>query len=130
MTNIFAWIYVVLAALMILPFLVRWLNKRFIKSEALGKQLNKYGFLHKVFGVLLVVTILINAIFVFDSWCLHAGTILVLWTVFTSLAAASFYIFKKKWLFVLHRVTAILLILMLLCQLIFPTPFCELLRLL
>lgn len=130
MNGSWTWIHVTLAALMLLPFLMRWLNKHFIKSEGLGKQLNKYRFLHNVFGVLLVGSILIYAIFVFDSWCLHSGTLLVLMAVLTGLAAASFYIFKKKFLFMLHRIIAILLILMLLFQLIFPEALCTLLDIL
>ncbi len=121
MYRLFGWINVALVVLMISPFFVRWLNKKYIKNDMLKTQLFKYRIFHKVFGVLLLASIITHAILALGTWQWHTGTVLGITAVVTALAAVSFYTFKKKWLFVLHRVLAALLILLLLVHLIFPS---------
>lgn len=121
MYRVFGWINVALVILMILPFLVRWLNTRYIKNDMLKKQLNKYRFMHKVFGALLLASIVTHAILALGTWQWHTGTILGISAVLAVIAAILFYTFKKKWLFILHRVLAVILIALLLVHLIFPS---------
>ena len=121
MYRLFGWINVALVILMIAPFFVRWLNKKYIKNDVLKIQLFKYRVLHKVFGVLLLASIIIHAVLALGTWQWHTGTVLGITAIVTVLAAVSFYTFKKKWLFVLHRVLAVLLILLLLVHLIIPS---------
>ena len=121
MYRVFGWINVALVILMILPFFVRWLNTRYIKNDMLKKQLNKYRFMHKVFGGLLLASIVTHAVLALGTWQWHTGTILGISAVLAVTAAILFYTFKKKWLFILHRVLAVILIALLLVHLIFPS---------
>ena len=121
MYRVFGWINVALVVLMLAPLFLRWLNRKYIKNDMLKKQLNKYRVLHKVFGGLLVASIVTHAFLALGTWQWHTGTVLGITAGVTVLAAVAFYTFKKKWLFVLHRVLAVLLVLLLLVHLIFPS---------
>ena len=120
MYIILGWVNVALVAVQLLPFIVRRLNKYFIKSSALTKQINKYRVLHRILGGLLLVGTIIHGVLALGVLRLHTGTLLGAAAVLTVLIGAAFLVFKKKWLLALHRISALLVILMVLVHLIFP----------
>ena len=123
MYKIFGWINVALVIIMISPFVLRWINAHAFKvpKAASTKLVNALRTLHKILGGLLLASAVTHAILALSAWQWHTGIILGIAAELAAIFAVMFYIFKKKWLFLTHRIIAGVVILLLLVHLIFPS---------
>lgn len=123
MYKIFGWLNVSLVVIMISPFILRWINTHVFKSPnpALAKIVKFLRTLHKILGGLLLASAITHAILALSAWRWHTGIILGITAELAAIFAVLFYIFKKKWLFLTHRIIAVVAILLLLVHLIFPS---------
>ncbi len=123
MYKIFGWINVAIVIIMISPFILRWLNSHVFKSDkpALAMIVNMLRTLHKILGGLLFASVITHAVLALGAWRWHTGIILGIAAATAAILAIMFYIFKKKWLFLTHRILAGVAILLLLVHLIFPS---------
>jgi len=119
MYKLFGWINVCIAAMMIMYQIFAFINRRYIKNEAITKQLNTYRFMHKVFGGLLIAGTIVHAVLALGAWSFNAGMLSGIAAVLAVLAAIGFYAAKKKALFIIHRVFAAAFVVLMLVHLIF-----------
>ena len=116
------WLNIGLIAVMTSPFWLRFLSKRIprLRSEAYRGAIKFLRAIHKPLGAAILVIALIHGYLAWGTLRLHTGTILWLSVLITALLGASFYLFKKKQLFVWHKRMALLVVLLLTVHLLFP----------
>lgn len=123
MYAVFGWINISLITLMLLPFAIFNLNSLLFKKKVsvylkLAKFLRK---LHRYLGIPLVISVIYHGFLALGSFRLHTGTILGIMLIVVAIFGMIFILFKKKWAFKTHKLLAILLMLLLILHLIFPS---------
>ena len=128
MYRIFGWINVAVVAVMIAPFVLRWISLRLGKSKqsAVNKCFRFMRRLHKPLGGLLFASALVHAVLVLSGWRLHTGTILGFIVIIISIFGLLFFAVKKKWVVSTHKIFAYILIALVLVHLIFPSAIYQL----
>lgn len=123
MYKILGIVNVVLLAVMTSPFWLRVLNDRLfhIKGEALGKGIKVLRKIHKPLGALIIVIAMIHGYLALGTIRLHTGLLVLVAILVTASLGGSFYLFKKRNLFLWHRRMVLIVILLLLLHLFFPS---------
>lgn len=130
MFSFLGWLNVVLLGIIILPYILVFFNKKFIKTKnpsfrAFLKFLRK---LHKPLGLLLLSLALIHGYLALGRIALHTGSLLYLAIFITALLGSSFYKLKKKPLFTWHKRMAFIVILLLILHKFYPSALWHLLN--
>ena len=76
---------------------------------------------HKPLGIAILVLAIVHGILALGALRLHTGTIAGIMLIATAALGGSFYLLKKKPLFIAHRTMALLFVLFVLVHLIFPS---------
>ncbi len=122
MVSFLGWLNVTLLGLIVLPYILNVLNRKFLKTKnsdfkTLIKFLKK---LHKPLGIGLAVVALIHGYLALGAIRLHTGTLLYIFMFLTVILGGAFYKLKKKKLFVSHKRLALITVLLLLLHIFYP----------
>lgn len=122
MVSFLGWLNVVLLSLIVLPYILNLLNRKFIKTknENFKKLIKFLKKLHKPLGVILAVIALVHGYLGLRAIRLHTGTLLYVCMFSTVALGGAFFKFKKKQLFVWHKRMALLTVLLLLLHIFYP----------
>lgn len=117
------WLNVGLLTVMTAPVWLRFLNRHTLrlKGGAYGKTIKFLRALHKPLGAAVIVIAVIHGYLALGALRLHTGTILWLSIFVAAVLGASFYYTKKRPLFLWHRRWVLLVLLLLLIHLLFPS---------
>lgn len=130
MYSFLGWLNVVLLGIIISPYVLVFINKKFVKSKsssfrAFLKFLRK---LHKPLGLTLLVIGLIHGYLALGRISLHTGSILFLGIFITASLGGSFYKLKKRPLFTWHKRLAFIVVILLFLHILYPSAFFYLLN--
>ena len=117
------WLNVVLLAVMTSPFWLRFLNNRFfhLRGGTYGKTVKVLRTIHKPLGGAILIIALLHGYLALGALRLHTGVFVWL-SIFTmAVLGLSFYLTKKRSLFVWHRRIALVVLFFLLVHLFFPS---------
>lgn len=123
MYRLLGWLNIFMTIVIIMPFILRKIDRLFLKNKSIS-YLNIIKFLrrlHKPFGIILFISAIFHGILALGVWRIHTGMILGIVVAVTALLGISFYIIKKKWIFIWHKTSALVLFVLLLIHLIFPS---------
>ena len=117
------WLNVFLLAVMTAPFWLRFLNTHLLhlKRDIYFKVIKVLRAVHKPLGGAILAIALVHGYLALGSFRLHTGTLLWIAAAVTASLGLSFYLFKKKALFVWHRWMALAVVCLVLVHLIFPS---------
>ncbi|MCR3956971.1 MAG: hypothetical protein NUK57_11800, partial [Gudongella sp.] len=123
MYSVLGWLNVVVLAVILLPYILNFLNRKFIKTQNQGfrntvKLLRR---LHKPLGLALAILALVHGYLALGSLRLHTGSLLYLSIFITALLGGSFYKLKKRALFTWHKRMALVSFLLLLLHIFYPS---------
>ncbi len=130
MYSVLGWLNVVVLAVILSPYVLGFLNRKFFKTKSKGfrdamKFLRR---LHKPLGVTLAILALVHGYLAMGGFRLHTGSLLYLSIFITALLGGSFYRLKKRSLFTWHKRMALLSFLLLLLHLLYPSALYYLLN--
>jgi hypothetical protein len=113
---------ITLLAVMTSPLWLRVLNNNTLrlKGGTYGKVIKFLRAIHKPLGALILIIAAVHGYLALGVLRLHTGTILWLAIFITAGMGLSFYLFKKKSLFVWHKRMVLVVIVLLLVHLFFP----------
>ena len=116
------WLNVALFAVMTAPLWLRFLNTHFFHAQGEGyvKAIKKLRAVHKPLGGVILIIAIVHGYLALGGLRLHTGTLLLIVTAVTAGLGLSFFIFKKKALFVWHRWMALVVVCFVLLHLIWP----------
>lgn len=130
MFSFLGWLNVVLLGIIIAPYILVFINKKFIKTKhssfrALLKFLKK---LHKPLGLLLLILALVHGYLALGRIALHTGSVLFVTIFIAASLGGSFYKLKKRPLFTWHKRMAFIVIVFLLLHIFYPNALWYLLN--
>jgi len=130
MYSVLGWLNVVILGVILSPFALNFLNRKFFKTQnRLFRDTVKFlRRLHKPFGVAIAVLALVHGYLAMGGIRLHTGSLLYASIFVTALLGGSFYKLKKRSLFVWHKRMAFLSFLLLLLHLFYPSALFYLLN--
>jgi hypothetical protein len=113
---------IALLAVMTSPFWLRFLNERFFhkKGGSYAKAIKILRALHRPLGAVIIVIAAIHGYLALGTIRLHTGVLVFLALLVTATLGGSFFLFKKKPLFLWHRRMVLVVLLLLLIHLLFP----------
>lgn len=122
MYKFFGWLNVILLGLLISPYILNSLNRRFfnIKNSEFRKIIKYLRNIHKPLGLALLASGILHWYLGLGKFKIHTGSILYTFVFITAALGGSFYRLKKKNLFVLHRTFALITVGLFLFHLLFP----------
>jgi len=122
MYAILGWILVAAVIIMAAPYWLRIPARIFgIKGAGYKRLIKILRAVHKPLGAALVVIVVVHGFLALGVCRLHTGVIAGAFLIITAAFGGAFFIFKKKRLFMLHRLSALLLSIFVLVHLIFPS---------
>lgn len=118
----FGWVNAAVLGLMVLPFGLLSLNKRFFKSKhpSFLKAIRWLRKLHKPLGLVFVGFALIHGWMALGAFRLHTGWLLYISLALTAFAGGAFHRLKKKRLFQTHRLLALITVLLFALHYLWP----------
>jgi len=130
MYSILGWLNVLIIGALVAPYILKILNKNFIKSKS-NKIKNTIKLLrrfHKPLGISLAVIALIHGYLALGSLRIHTGSILYVLIIITAVLGGSFYKLKKRILLTWHKRFVLISLLFLLIHLFYPNAIYYLLN--
>ncbi len=130
MYAVLGWINATILVVLLLPFLLSFLNRHLIRTKNV-KYLNFTKIarnFHKPLGITLAVLAPIHGYLALGGFRLHTGTLLYLSAFATSVLGGSFYKLKKRPLFLWHKRMAAITVALLLLHIIMPSALYYLFR--
>lgn len=123
MYSTLGWLNIGFLVLMTAPYWLRLLNKHtlHLKGGAYAKTIKALRAIHKPLGLTVVVVMLVHGYLALGSLRLHTGTIVGVMLLITASLGGLFYFTKKRFAFTWHKRMALLLVVLLLIHLIFPS---------
>ena len=123
MYSILGWLNVVILGVLVSPFVLNYINKNILnsKSKSIKKIVKFLRNLHKPLCITLAVVAIVHGYLALGNIRLHTGTILYISIIITATFGGSFYKFRKKILFKMHKFFAGISLLLLLLHLIYPS---------
>ena len=123
MYAVIGWINIVALVVMTSPYWLRLINKYVFKNKnkALVRAAKALRAIHKPLGLVLVAAVIVHGFLALGTLRLHTGTLAAIMLIVTVALGGTFYFLKKKPLLVAHRTMALLLVLLVLVHLIFPS---------
>lgn len=117
------WLNVFLFVVMTAPFWLRFLNTHLLHMEkgTYFKVIKVLRAVHKPLGGVILAIALVHGYLALGGFRLHTGTLLWIATAVTAALGLSFYLFKKKALFVWHKRMALIVVCLVLVHLVFPS---------
>ena len=114
---------ITLIAVMTGPVWLRFLNKHTLrlKGGAYARTIKILRAVHKPLGVLILVVALIHGYLALGALRLHTGALVWLAIAVAAALGLSFYLFKKRPLFLWHRRMVVAALALLLVHLLFPS---------
>ncbi len=114
---------IVLLAVMTSPFWLRFLNDHtlHLKGGRFGKVIKFLRAIHKPLGVVILIVAAIHGYLALGTIRLHTGILVFLAILVTATLGGSFYLLKKRSLFLWHRRMVLVVLFFLLIHLIFPS---------
>ena len=114
---------IVLIGIITSPWWLRYLGKWFFPDKKImtTRFMKVLRVVHKVLGVCLLVIMLVHGYLALGSFQLHTGTLTGIMLVLTVIFGALFYWRKKKIFFKLHKTSALIMVLLVLIHLLFPS---------
>ncbi|MDW7669602.1 MAG: hypothetical protein SCJ93_12320 [Bacillota bacterium] len=130
MYSLLGWLNVVILGILITPYVLKYLNKKILKSRNSGikKAIKFLRILHKPLGLTLAVVALIHGYLALGSLRLHTGSILYVSIIITAVLGGSFYKLKKKILFTWHKIFALISLIIFMIHLFYPNAIYYLLN--
>lgn len=128
MYSILGFLSSFLLLILLLPYLLRVLNSKMIKSDQIKKIIKTLKKIHRPAGMLLAVVALVHGYLALGSLRLHTGTLLYVLMFITMALGAAFYSKKKKQLLSLHRALALGTVVLLAVHYFFPSAVYYLLK--
>jgi hypothetical protein len=124
------WFNVFLLAVMTAPYWLRFLNNRTLrlKGGAFAKTIKFLRKLHKPLGLILLLLALYHGYLALGALRPHTGALVWLAIAATASLGLSYYLSKKKALFVWHKRMVLVVLAFLLLHLLFPSALYYLLR--
>ena len=128
MYAVLGWINIAALVVMTSPYWLRLINKYAFKnkSKALARGAKALRMAHKPLGIALVASVLAHGFLALNALRLHTGTLAAIMLIVTAALGATFYFLKKKPMLIAHRTMALLLVLLVLIHLIFPSALWQL----
>lgn len=128
--SVLGFFNIVLLAVMTAPFWLRFINDRIFRKKGgtYAKSIKLLRAVHRPLGAIVIVVAAIHGYLALGTVRLHTGVLVLLALLVTAALGGSFYLFKKKPLFLWHRRMALLVIFLLLLHLIFPSALYYLLN--
>lgn len=120
MYQVLGWLNVALVVMQLIPLL---LKVKQVRQQVLVKQtIQHIRKLHRISGILLTMSILLHGYLALGRIILHTGVIAGGWALLTvSVGSLHYYMKnKKKWIFILHRSLAGVLVGLILVHLFVP----------
>jgi hypothetical protein len=130
MYSVLGWLNVVVLGVILSPYVLGFLNRKFFKTQKQGFR-NTLKFLrrlHKPLGIAMAVLALVHGYLAMGGLRLHTGSLLYLSIIITALLGGSFYKLKKRALFTWHKRMALVSFLLLLLHLFYPSALYYLLN--
>lgn len=128
MYSILGFLSSFLLFILLLPYFLRLLNSKMIKSDQIKKIIKMLKKIHRPAGMLLAVVALVHGYLALGSLRLHTGTLLYVLMFITMAFGAAFYAKKKKQWLSLHRALALGTIVLLAVHYFFPSAVYYLLK--
>ena len=130
MYSVLGWINVAILGVILAPFALNFLNRKFIKTNSRGyaETVKFLRRLHKPLGAFMAVFALVHGYMAMGGLRLHTGSLLYVSIFATALLGGSFYRFKKRALFQWHKRMALVSFLLLLLHLFYPSALWYLLN--
>lgn len=130
MYILIGWLNITLLLIMTAPYWLRFLNAHTLHLQggmyaSVIRQLRR---VHKPLGGVILTLALIHGYLALGSFRIHTGTLLWLSIAVTASLGLTFFLSKKKALFVWHKRMVLVSILLLLFHLLFPSALYYLLR--
>lgn len=112
--SFYGWASAVILSVMVLPFVLLWLNRHVIKTRDPGfmKTIKLLRKVHKPLGIVFAVVALVHGVMVLGAFRLHTGWLLYIGLILTAVSGGAFYRLKKRPLFQLHRWLAAVVVLL------------------
>ena len=130
MYRFLGWLNVVFLVVMTSPYWLRFLNKHFFhaKGGIYGKAVKLLRSIHKPLGAVVVLVALIHGYLALGAFRLHTGTLLGIAVILTAILGGTFFISRKRLAFTWHKRMVLVVLLLLLLHLLFPSAVYYLLR--
>lgn len=122
----FAWLSVILLAIVITPYILNFINRKFLKGKNKGLMnvLKFFRKLHKPAGLLFAIAALVHGYMVLGTiFRIHTGSVLYFSVLFTVILGGIFYKKKKPQLFKAHKALAALTVVLFLLHFLVPGAF-------
>lgn len=128
--KLLGWINVVILCVIISPYLLNFLNKKFFKTKNknyfdLVKLFRK---LHKPLGLALMIFGIVHGYMALGGFRLHTGSVFFVSILITGSLGGAFYKTKKKVFFKWHKRMALLSVIMFLLHFFAPSALFYLLK--
>ena len=116
------WVTLVALAVMLLPYVLRMINKWAFKNECKGltKAVKLLRTVHKPLGIVLVIVAAVHGYGMLGKFRLHTGSLTLMSIIVTGLLGTIFWKKKDKRALQGHRVMALVSVLLLLLHLFWP----------
>ncbi len=123
MYRILGWINIALVSVMILPFILTFINIKILhtKNSKFQNFIKLLRRLHKYLGAVLLIFAGVHGYLALGALRFHTGTILGIIVIITATFGITFKYVRKKPLFLFHKIFAALLITLLIVHLIIPS---------
>lgn len=130
MYGFLGFLNIALLAVMTSPFWLRVLNDHslHLKGGTYGKALKFLRMIHKPLGASILIIASIHGYLALGAIRLHTGVLLLLAILGTAILGFSFFLLKKRSLFVWHRRLVTVIIFFLLLHLLFPSALYYLMK--
>lgn len=117
------WFNVVSLAVMTAPYWLRFLNSHTLrlKGGAYAKTIKVLRAVHKPLGVLILLNALVHGYLALGAFRLHTGTFLWFSILLTAALGLTFFLTKKKGVFLWHKRMVLVVIAVLLLHLLYPS---------
>lgn len=122
MYSILGYISSLLLIILISPFILRTLNKKFIgNNKKITEIVKKLKKIHKVAGALVAVIAIIHGYMAMGGFRLHTGSILYISMIISIVFGILFAIKKKKQFLNLHKTFVFITIILWAVHILFPS---------
>lgn len=120
--RFFGWVTLVALAVMVLPYVLRMINKWAFKNESNGlkKAVKILRQIHKPLGIVIVFVAALHGYGMLGRWRLHTGSLTLISMILTGFLGTIFWNQKDRRVLQGHRVMALVTVILLLIHLFLP----------